>query len=192
MIERLAGLPAEAESASEFRYRDPYLDRRTLVVAVGQSGETADTVAAMHLASQKGGRLVTICNTENSQAARVAEGILHMRSGIEIGVASTKTFYRLVDHIGSYWRPTWAWSGARCLLNAPGSWSRPWAHCPRLVGGICCLTSAFTGAWPATSAGSTISCSWAGASTAPSPWEGALKLKELSYIHAEGLPRRAR
>ena len=92
LIERLAGLPAEAESASEFRYRDPYLDRHTLVVAVGQSGETADTVAAMHLARQKGGRLVTICNTENSQAARLAEGVLHMRSGIEIGVASTKTF----------------------------------------------------------------------------------------------------
>ncbi|MEK7198130.1 MAG: glutamine--fructose-6-phosphate transaminase (isomerizing), partial [Patescibacteria group bacterium] len=92
LIERLAGLPAEAESASEFRYRNAYMDRQTLVVAISQSGETADTVAAMEEVRQKGGRLVTICNVEGSQAARLAEGSLYMGSGIEIGVGSTKTF----------------------------------------------------------------------------------------------------
>ena len=91
-IERLAGIPAEAESASEFRYRDPIISPGTLVVSVGQSGETADTVAAMHLAHEKGATLVTICNAEESQAARVADGALYMRAGLEVGVASTKTF----------------------------------------------------------------------------------------------------
>ena len=91
-IERLAGIPAEAESASEFRYRDPIISPGTLVVSVGQSGETADTVAAMHLAREKGATLVTICNAEESQAARVADGALYMRAGLEVGVASTKTF----------------------------------------------------------------------------------------------------
>ena len=91
LIERMSGLPAEAESASEFRYRDPYIDSSTLVVAIGQSGETADTIAAMRLAREKGARLITICNAESSQATRLAEGTLYMRSGMEIGVASTKT-----------------------------------------------------------------------------------------------------
>ena len=91
-IERLAGIPAEAESASEFRYRDPIIGPRTLVVSIGQSGETADTVAAMHLAREKGATLVTICNAEESQAARIADGALYMRAGLEVGVASTKTF----------------------------------------------------------------------------------------------------
>ena len=91
-IERLAGIPAEAESASEFRYRDPIIGPRTLVVSIGQSGETADTVAAMHLAREKGATLVAICNAEESQAARIADGALYMRAGLEVGVASTKTF----------------------------------------------------------------------------------------------------
>ena len=97
-IERLAGIPAEAESASEFRYRDPLIGPRTLVVSIGQSGETADTVAAMHLAREKGATLLTICNAEESQAARIADGALYMRAGLEVGVASTKTFISLADH----------------------------------------------------------------------------------------------
>ena len=64
LVERYSGLPAEAESASEFRYRDPYIGPRTLVVSIGQSGETADTVAAMQMVKDKGGKLVTICNAE--------------------------------------------------------------------------------------------------------------------------------
>ena len=92
LVERYGGLPAEAESASEYRYRDPFIGPNTLVVSIGQSGETADTVAAMQMVKDKGGRLITICNTEGSQASRIADGSLYMRSGIEVGVASTKTF----------------------------------------------------------------------------------------------------
>ena len=92
LIETLGGLAAETESSSEFRYRDPYIDSRTLVVAIAQSGETADTVAAMQMVREKGARLITICNAEDSQASRLAENTLHMRSGIEIGVASSKTY----------------------------------------------------------------------------------------------------
>ena len=92
LVERYSGLPAEAESASEFRYRDPFIDPRTLVVSIGQSGETADTVAAMQMVKDKGARLLTICNTDGSQASRIADGSLYMRAGIEVGVASTKTF----------------------------------------------------------------------------------------------------
>ena len=92
MIERFAGIPAEAESASEFRYREPFLDQGTLVVAIGQSGETADTVAAMAEVRRSDAGLITICNSSDSQAARLADYTLPMRSGVEVGVASTKTF----------------------------------------------------------------------------------------------------
>ena len=186
LIERLAGLPAEAESASEFRYRDPYLDRHTLVVAVGQSGETADTVAAMHLASQKGGRLVTICNTENSQAARVAEGVLHMRSGIEIGVASTKTFIAslttlvlLAAHLGLV-RGTLTPERSRQLVEAL-------AHCPRLVGDLLSDVGVYRRLARHLCSFDNFLFLGRGINS-PIAMEGALKLKELSYIHAEGYP----
>ena len=133
LIEQLAGLPAEAESASEFRYRDPYIDKDTLVVSIGQSGETADTVAAMHLVQEKGGRLITLCNVENSQATRLAEYTLHLRAGIEIGVASTKTFLAslttlnlLAAFLGQT-RGVLDSESARQLVD-------DLAHCPRLVG----------------------------------------------------------
>ena len=92
MMEQLSGLPSEAEIASEFRYRDPILDSGTLVVSIGQSGETADTLSAMEEAARKGARLVTVCNAEGSQATRLAEGCIYLKAGPEIGVASTKTF----------------------------------------------------------------------------------------------------
>ena len=92
MMEQLSGLPSEAEIASEFRYRDPILDSGALVVSIGQSGETADTLSAMEEAARKGARLVTVCNAEGSQATRLAEGCIYLKAGPEIGVASTKTF----------------------------------------------------------------------------------------------------
>ena len=107
MMEQLSGIPSEAENASEFRYRDPILDSRTLVVAIAQSGETADTLSAMEEATRKGARLIAICKTEGSQATRLAEGCIYLRAGPEIGVASTKTFvcslealYTLAAHMG--------------------------------------------------------------------------------------------
>ena len=186
LMERIAGLPAEAESASEFRYRDPYLDGRTLVVAIGQSGETADTVAAMHLAKQKGGRLVTICNTENSQAARLAEGALYMRSGIEIGVASTKTFIAslttlvlLAAHLGQV-RGTLSSERSRELVAGL-------AHCPRLVGELLANVGVYRQVARQLYRFDNFLFLGRGINS-PIAMEGALKLKELSYIHAEGYP----
>jgi len=107
LMERLARLPATAENASEFRYRQPVLDEHTLVVSVGQSGETADTLEAMARAKAEGARLLTICNVEGSQATYAAEGTMLMHAGPEIGVASSKTFtnsmvclYLLALHLG--------------------------------------------------------------------------------------------
>ena len=91
-VERLARTPATAENAAEFRYRDPVLDRNTLVVAVTQSGETADTLEAMNEATARGARTLSITNVEGSQAHRGAEGSILIHAGPEIGVASSKTF----------------------------------------------------------------------------------------------------
>ena len=186
LIERLAGLPAEAESASEFRYRDPYIDDRTLVVSIGQSGETADTVAAMHLAQEKGGRLVTICNVENSQATRLAEGILYMRSGIEIGVASTKTFLTslttlnlLAAYLGQV-RGTLSKDRIRELVDGL-------ANCPRLVGELLADMDIYRQLARQLYTYENFLFLGRGVNTAIA-MEGALKLKEISYIHAEGFP----
>ena len=91
-IEGLARIPSEADNSSEFRYRDPVIDRNTLVVSVCQSGETADTLAAMEHAAEKGARQVTLCNYEGTQATRTAEGAVMIRAGLEVGVAGSKTF----------------------------------------------------------------------------------------------------
>ncbi|MGC8838975.1 MAG: glutamine--fructose-6-phosphate transaminase (isomerizing), partial [Anaerolineae bacterium] len=92
MLEALARVPVEVDYGSEFRYRDPLVDERTLVVAITQSGETVDTLAAMEEARRKGARLVSIVNVIGSQAARIADGVIYMQAGPEIGVASTKAF----------------------------------------------------------------------------------------------------
>jgi glucosamine--fructose-6-phosphate aminotransferase (isomerizing) len=186
LVERLAGLPAEAESASEFRHRDPYIDERTLVVAIGQSGETADTVAAMHLVREKGSRLITICNVEGSQATRMAEGTLYMRSGIEIGVASTKTFIAslttlnlLAVYLGrerGFIDP----DRSRQLVD-------DLSQCPRLVGEMLADTDVYRQMARRYSTYDNFLFLGRGMN-APIALEGALKLKEISYIHAEGLP----
>ena len=183
-IERLAGIPAEAESASEFRYRDPIIGPRTLVVSIGQSGETADTVAAMHLAREKGATLVTICNAEESQAARIADCTLYMRAGLEVGVASTKTFisslailHLLSIYLGQARGALDEATGRRLVDEL--------ARGPALIGEAIAASEScrdlarriahygnflFLGRGP----------------SAPIASEGALKLKEISYIHAEG------
>ncbi len=89
-LERWARLPATAEIASEFRYRDPVLDERTLVVAISQSGETVDTYHALREAKQRGARTMVVTNVVDSLMAREADGVLYTRAGPEVGVASTK------------------------------------------------------------------------------------------------------
>ena len=96
---RLAGIPTEVDLASEFRYRRPILDAATLVVPVSQSGETADTLAALRLGKERGSRVLAICNVRDSTIARESNDVLYTHAGPEIGVASTKAFTtQLVAH----------------------------------------------------------------------------------------------
>jgi glucosamine--fructose-6-phosphate aminotransferase (isomerizing) len=92
LLERFARVPVDVDLGSEFRYRSPVLDGRVLIVPVSQSGETADTLAALRQAQESGGRAVAICNVVGSSLAREADGVVYTRAGIEIGVASTKAF----------------------------------------------------------------------------------------------------
>jgi glutamine---fructose-6-phosphate transaminase (isomerizing) len=85
-------VPVEMDIASEFRYRNPVLDERDLVIGISQSGETADTLAAMRLARERGARVLAVTNIMGSQATRDADGVIFTRAGLEIGVAATKTF----------------------------------------------------------------------------------------------------
>ncbi len=186
LFEQLAGLPAEAEAASEFRYRDPIIDSNTLVVAIAQSGETADTVAAMQMVREKGGRLVTICNVEGSQTTRLAEATLYMGSGTEIGVASTKTYIAALTVLSLF---------AGYLGQSRGFLSREdtrrlvdqLAKCPRLMGDMLADTSVYQRLARRFSSYNYFLFLGRGIN-APIALEGALKLKEISYIHAEGYP----
>ena len=91
-IERFAGIPVSVDAASEFRYRDPIVDRHTLIVAISQSGETADTLAAVKEAKAKGAKVIAVCNVVGSSLTRESDGILYTHAGPEIGVASTKAY----------------------------------------------------------------------------------------------------
>ena len=186
LVERYGGLPAEAESASEFRYRDPYIGPRTLVVAIGQSGETADTIAAMQMVKDKGGRLVTICNTEGSQASRIADGSLYMRAGIEIGVASTKTFVAsltilnlLAIFLGQS-RGVLDTAKSRELVDGL-------AKLPRLMGELLADSAVYQHQAKEYAGFDNFLFLGPGPNAAIAS-EGALKLKEISYVHAEGYP----
>ena len=186
LIERLAGLPAEADSSSEFRYRNPHLDNHTLVVSIAQSGETADTVAAMQEVQERGARLITICNIEGSQTTRLAESTLYMHSGIEIGVSSTKTFIAsltilnlLAVYLGQA-RGFLSPDHTRQLVD-------DLAPCPRLIGEM--LSDTTTYRRLARKFYTYDHFLYLGRGiNAPIAMEGALKLKEISYIHAEGYP----
>src|SRR5688572_7118429 len=92
MLERLARIPVEVDYASEFRYRDPVLTENDLLIVVSQSGETADTIAAMREAKQQGCKVLAICNVQGSMITREADGTILTHAGPEIGVASTKAF----------------------------------------------------------------------------------------------------
>ncbi|HEX8153857.1 MAG TPA: glutamine--fructose-6-phosphate transaminase (isomerizing), partial [Thermoanaerobaculia bacterium] len=92
LLENAARIPVEVDYGSEYRYRDPIIDEHTLVIGVTQSGETADTIAGMQEAKQKGAKLVTICNVIGAAATRMSDGVIYTNAGPEIGVASTKAF----------------------------------------------------------------------------------------------------
>ncbi len=92
VIEKLAKIPVSVDAASEFRYRDPIVDRKTLVIAISQSGETADTLAGVREAKRRGARVITICNVVGSSIVRESDGVLYTHAGPEISVASTKAY----------------------------------------------------------------------------------------------------
>jgi glucosamine--fructose-6-phosphate aminotransferase (isomerizing) len=185
-MERLAGLPAEADNSSEFRYRDAYLNERTLLIAIGQSGETADTLAAMEEARRRGARIITLCNVEGSQATRIADGVVYLRAGLEIGVCATKTFtaslislYLLAAHIGL----------ARRAIPQEGL--------ERVISDLSALpfqlSSLLEDHVPYQEAARRLARHanflYLGRGVHyPIAMEGALKMKEITYIHAEGLP----
>jgi glucosamine--fructose-6-phosphate aminotransferase (isomerizing) len=186
IIESLARLPVEVDYGSEFRYRDPIINGNTAVLAITQSGETVDTLAAMEEARRKGARLWSIVNVIGSQTHRTVDGAILMHAGPEIGVASTKAFttslvdlYMLGVHLGAL-RGTLDRAQQRQRVN-------DLARLPDLVGHVLengndykALANEFHKREHFLFLGRGINY--------PIALEGALKLKEISYIHAEGYP----
>ena len=185
-VERFARTPATAENAAEFRYRDPVLDHNTLVVAVAQSGETADTLEAMSEAAARGARTLSITNVEGSQAHRRAEGSVLMHAGPEIGVASSKTFINsmvamqiLAIRLGMT-RGTLTAKAAAELVEAL-------SRLPALLGEALELNDTLRDEVAAKYARSRRFLFIGRGILEPIAKEGAMKLKEISYIHAEGM-----
>ncbi len=186
LIERIARVPVELAIASEFRYADPIVDEDTVVLAISQSGETADTLAAMEEGRKKGAMLWSNVNAIGSQAMRIADGCISMQVGPEIGVASTKAFtaplidmYLLAVYLGDK-RGSLSETKRFSLVNDLMS-------IPSLVGE--CLSREQEVLQLARKFKDTSHMLYLGRGVnMPIAYEGALKLKEISYIHAEGYP----
>jgi glucosamine--fructose-6-phosphate aminotransferase (isomerizing) len=183
-IEHWTRLPVEVELASEFRYRDPVLDRSTLVVAISQSGETADTLEAVRHAKDQKAKVLAICNTNGSQIPRECDAVLYTRAGPEIGVASTKTF---LAQIAANYLVGLALAQARGT-KYPDEVAREYRELeamPDLVAQVLgtvepvvALAHRFAQSPTVLFLGRHVGY--------PVALEGALKLKELAYMHAEG------
>jgi glucosamine--fructose-6-phosphate aminotransferase (isomerizing) len=186
MIERLARIPVEVDYGSEFRYRDPIIDKHTLTVVISQSGETADTLAAQREAKHKGSKTLAICNVVGSMMTREAAGTLITHAGPEIGVAASKTFsaqltalFVLAMYLGQTRESLDAKTSHKLvdqLLRVPAQLEeilRRDSICEELSKTLFRATDfLFLGRGV----------------HFPIALEGALKLKEISYIHAEGYP----
>jgi glutamine---fructose-6-phosphate transaminase (isomerizing) len=184
LLRSLVRLPVEMELASEFRYGDPVIDPSTLVIAMSQSGETADTVEAVKIAKSAGSTILGICNVLGSHLSRIADGTLYTRGGPEIGVAATKTYVSQVTAItllalylaelrgtASEHRLREIADGTKLLPAAVDVVLDTSAHIRKVARAIRkASTMLFLGRYI----------------NFPTALEGALKLKEISYIHAEG------
>ncbi len=184
MIERLAGLTTEVDLASEFRYRDAILGPGTLVVAVSQSGETADTLGAVHAAAERGARTLGITNMIGSALARDAHGGIYTHAGPEIGVASTKTFSATV---AALYLLAVALGRDRGYLNAQDTQKRlgELSDMPLLMSETLALHDQVGPIAREIAPHTNLLYLGRGPQHAVA-LEGALKLKEISYIHAEG------
>jgi glutamine---fructose-6-phosphate transaminase (isomerizing) len=183
-IEHWTRLPVEVELASEFRYRDPVLDRSTLVVAISQSGETADTLEAVRHAKEQKAKVLAICNTNGSQIPRECDAVLYTRAGPEIGVASTKTF---LAQIAANYLVGLALAQARGT-KYPDEVEREYRELeamPDLVARVLATIKPVAALARRFAQSSTVL--FLGRHVGyPVALEGALKLKELAYMHAEG------
>src|SRR5213595_486715 len=184
MVERLAGLPAEADLASEYRYRDAIAGPETLVVAVSQSGETADTIGAVKAARLKGCPILAVTNVVGSALAREATGVLQKHAGPEIGVASTKAFSTMI--VAGYLLGLWL-GRQRGALTAEDvrKHIQDLVEIPRLVEKTLELDQPIAALARHLSSATDFLYLGRGMQF-PIALEGALKLKEISYIHAEG------
>lgn len=186
LIEKIARIPVEVDIASEFRYRDPIITPNTVVLAISQSGETADTLAAMAEGKARGATVWSIVNVIGSQAMRVSDGYISMQSGPEIGVASTKAYtaplvnqYMLAILLADL-RGTLKEAERKALVaelsRVPDLAGQVLAREPEVVKVAEALKDI-------------THCLYLGRGVnMPTAYEGALKLKEISYIHAEGYP----
>jgi glucosamine--fructose-6-phosphate aminotransferase (isomerizing) len=186
LIERLAGVPVEVDYGSEYRYRDFIVDKNTLVTIITQSGETADTLAALREARKKGARSLAVCNVVGSMATRESEGTIYTHAGPEIGVASTKAFTSQLVALNLL---------ALYLGQVKGT--LPEATAKGHISALLQLPKVMEQALKASAMTEEIAARYGSRSdflylgrgiNYPIALEGALKLKEISYIHAEGYP----
>jgi glucosamine--fructose-6-phosphate aminotransferase (isomerizing) len=185
LFEEFARIPVEVEYASEFRYRNPPIDRNTIVLAITQSGETADTLAAVRESKRKGHATLALCNVVGSSIAREADGGVYLHAGPEIGVASTKAFTSQVTVLTML---ALYFGRMRHLSSLQGG---------RMLSELRAMPDLIRRTLGCHDAVKEIAERYAGANNFlylgrqylyPVALEGALKLKEISYIHAEGYP----
>ena len=184
LIEERCRVPVEVDIASEFRYRNPVVDENTLVILISQSGETADTLAAMREAKRRGGKCVAICNVVDSSIAREADGVIYTHAGPEIGVASTKAF---VTQLIALYLFTIRLGRSRGSMDLEAG--------RRLIASIIRVPALMEETLKLNDQVEKVARSYMAARdflylgrgmNYPIALEGALKLKEISYIHAEG------
>ncbi|MEK7280408.1 MAG: glutamine--fructose-6-phosphate transaminase (isomerizing), partial [Nitrospirota bacterium] len=186
MIEELTRIPVEVDLGSEFRYRDPLIGKDDLLMAISQSGETADTLAAIREARSKGAKVISICNVVGSSSARESDGVLYTHAGPEIGVASTKAF---TSQLAALFLLTLYIGQAKGTLSQARSMElvSDFVRIPALIEEILKMDSEILKV-----ARKYFRCRdfiFLGRGiNYPVALEGALKLKEISYIHAEGYP----
>jgi glucosamine--fructose-6-phosphate aminotransferase (isomerizing) len=186
MIEELAKIPVEVQYASEFRYKNPVIEDGTLLLAISQSGETADTLAALREAEQRGFPTMGIVNVVGSTIARATDFGIYLHAGPEIGVASTKAFTSQVVALTLFTlllgrvRGTISLERGRQIVDALRALPQQVERVLQLNDEIRALAARYVGASNFLYLGRGYNF--------PTALEGALKLKEISYIHAEGLP----